>query len=166
MSKYFTPLHCKYVEPWRYLQEGWSANDGTDRWELTDEFGFYSHILKRYAKVPVGFRFDKASVPTLPVIYSAYGGRYTRAACGHDWLCKEGWVRREVADKVFLELMRYENEEEIEAMVQAGVDAETVAGRTEELENRARSMYAGVRLYSKVVASRNLIPDLWLEDDT
>jgi hypothetical protein len=149
MTAFLSPLRCEYVPPWEYMNEGWNDNDGTDRWQLTEPFKFHSDVLHKTDEVPFGFRFDKASVPTLPVIYANFGGRYTRAACIHDWLCRMQRVERKKADLVFLEFMRFENSQELQAMYAAGVDDDDIADRKASLEGRAQMMYAAVALYTK-----------------
>lgn len=150
MSAFLTPLQCEYVPPWRYLDNsGWHENDGTDRWQMTSPFEYYSSLLRRKVVCEVGFRFDKSSVPTLPALYAEFGGRYTRPAAVHDKLCREGYVGREKCDKVFLEAMQLENEEELADMVKSGASAEEVADYRVKLMSRARLMYLAVCLYTK-----------------
>lgn len=149
MSAFLSALRCEYVPPWEYLHEGWNDNDGTDRWQLTEPLKFHSDVLRKTDEVPLGFRFDKASVPTLPMMYANFGGRYTRPACVHDWLCRMGRVSREKADRVFLEFMRLENAQELQAMYAAGVDDDDIADRNAVLEGRAQMMYAAVALFTK-----------------
>ena len=100
--------------------------------------------------MPLGFRFDKATVPTLPMMYANFGGRYTRPACIHDWLCRAGRIDRAKADLVFLEFMRLENSMELQAMYAAGIDDDDIADRKASTEGRAQMMYAAVALVTKL----------------
>lgn len=74
--------------------------------------------------VPAGFQTDLASVPRLPVIYLAVGGRGHKAAVLHDYLYKTGIYDREVCDGLFYE-----------ALVESGVN-----------KFYARMMHSGVRV--------------------
>lgn len=68
---------------------------------------FYSKSLKRVITVPAGFVTDGASVPRLPFVYLAVGGRAKRAAAVHDWLYQTNGTRtRRQSDIVFLEGMK------------------------------------------------------------
>lgn len=149
MSGFLTPLVLEYVEPWRYSTPAiWSDNDGTARWRLARRFDYHSSLLDQIVSVMPGFYTDLASVPTLPVMYSLFGGRYARPAVVHDHLCRQGYVRRETCDKVFLEAMRLENALELSAMRDSGEDEEALSQKAAALEGQAYSMYLGVRLYS------------------
>lgn len=141
MSQFLSELCEKLVDPY--------ANDGTGMWGLTEEFQYYSSSLKRTVVVPRGFVYDHASVPRIPLIYDQFGNRYHRPALVHDYLCREGHVKRNRADRVFLEAMRLQNAEELSEMHAQGVDEETIAERARALEGRAQLMFAGVVLYSK-----------------
>lgn len=150
MSAFLTPLECRYIDPWRYWNNGgWHSNDGVDRWQLTSPFRYRSDLLRKTVEVPLGFRFDKASVPTLPFIYAAFGGRYTKPACVHDFLCRDKKIKREKADLVFLEAMRTENADEIQAMRDQGEDDDEIYERKAEIEGRAQMMYMAVAAYTK-----------------
>lgn len=149
MSGFLTPLVLEYVEPWRYnTPEIWSDNDGTARWRVATRFDYHSSLLEQIVSVDPGFYTDLASVPVLPVMYSLFGGRYARPAVVHDYLCRQGYLRRETCDKVFLEAMRLENALELATMNDSGADRDSVAERAAELEGQTYSMYVGVRLYS------------------
>lgn len=149
MSGFLTPLMLEYVEPWRYnTPEPWSDNDSTARWRLARRFDYYSSLLGQIVSVEQGFYTDLASVPVLPVMYSLFGGRYARPAVIHDHLCNQGYLRRELCDKVFLEAMRLENALETSAMRDSGADTDTVSEKASALEGQAYSMYVGVRLYT------------------
>ncbi len=68
---------------------------------------FYSKSLKRVICVPTGFVTDGASVPRLPFVFLACGGRAKQAAAIHDYLYQtHGTRNRRQADIVFLEAMR------------------------------------------------------------
>lgn len=141
MSKFLTPLECRYVPPWAFSGI-WTDNNGTDRWQLSDAFKYRSTLLKRTVEIPEGFRFDRATVPDL--LSPNFAGRFTRSSCVHDWLIDR--IERRKADRVFLEAMRCEIAEELEAMQEAGIDADEIAERKGSLEGRAQLMYAAVSL--------------------
>lgn len=150
MSDFLTPLRLEYVNPWEYRNDGpWHENDGVARWQLLEPFKYYSSVLARVVTVPEGFRSDLASVPTLPLAYSLFGTRYSRAAVVHDYLCRYRLLAREQADRVFLEAMRLENAMEVVAMTRSGKDQDDINEHRAKLEGRAFSMYMGVSLYTK-----------------
>ena len=105
MSEFRSSLEIKLICPW--------ANEGRGEWEYLSDLRYYSDLLQEEVIVYKGFRFDMASVPRLPLAFALYGGRYVRPAGVHDLFCYNGAIPREVADKVFLEAMRVENEEEL-----------------------------------------------------
>lgn len=146
---FLSPLRAEYVPPWRYGGDAWQPNNGTSCWQLTEPFQLYSRVLKRAVSLPAGFRFDKASVPALPLMYAEFGDRFTRSAAGHDWLCRMRRVPRAKADRAFLEWMRAEIAEELDAMRAAGVDDDEIADQHARLEGRAQLMYAAVVAYTK-----------------
>lgn len=74
MSAFRTPLDCREVDECGGL------------WELLAPLVFTSGLLGRDITVPTGFVTDFASVPRLPVIYLAEGGKGNKAAVVHDWL--------------------------------------------------------------------------------
>lgn len=135
-SKFLTPLELRLVSPW--------ANEGRGEWEFLSDLKYYSELLQQGVVVYKGFRYDQASVPRIPLGYALYGGRYARAAGIHDFYCRNKAIPRKLADKVFLEAMRAENEEELLA---TGDDPE----RRARLEGQAITMYSAVRLYSKML---------------
>jgi len=148
VNTFLTELYAKYVPPWLYNHDEWQPNSGTSCWELTDVFRFYSQTLHHPVEVPTGFRFDKATVPSLPFMYAEFGDRFLRAACGHDYLCRSRMVPRPTADLVFLELMRAEIAEELDAMRRAGADEDSIQDVSKRLEGRALLMYAAVSAYT------------------
>ena len=141
MSEFRSPLQLELVCPW--------AHDGRGEWEYLSDLRYYSDMLQLETIVQAGSRTDLASVPRLPLAFALYGGRYGRSAGVHDWYCRNGAIPRKVADKVFLEAMRVENEEEIQAMIKSGASEEEVSERRSALEGQARAMYAGVRVGAK-----------------
>lgn len=63
--------------------------------------------------VPSGFQTDLASVPRVPIVYTAWGDRAHREAVLHDYLYRIGcWptVTREEADLIFREAMISRNQ--------------------------------------------------------
>ncbi len=140
VSKFLTGLHVELFDPY--------ANDGTGLWMLTAAFRYYSTLLRKEIEVPYGFVHDFASVPRLPLMYAVAGNRYHRAAVVHDYLCRSRQVRRDRADKVFLEAMQLQNREEIVQMAADGRQDE-IEDRKVALEGRAQGMYVAVALYTK-----------------
>ena len=138
MSEFRSPLQIQLITPW--------ANDGRGEWEFLSDLLYYSDLLQQEVVVFKGFRFDGASVPRLPLAYALYGGRYFRSAGVHDLFCRYGAVPRDVADKVFLEAMRVENEEELASL---NLDEEELQDHRARLEGQALTMYAGVRVGAK-----------------
>ena len=138
MSEFHSPLELRLICPW--------ANDGRGEWELLSDLLYYSDLLQQEVIVHKSFRFDQASVPRLPLAYALYGGRYSRSSAVHDLFCRNGAIPREVADKVFLEAMRVENEEELASMT----DDTELEDHKARLEGQALTMYAAVRIGSVV----------------
>ncbi len=141
MSQFLTLLEIRLACPW--------ANDGTGQWEGTKVFRYYSSLLKQEIEVPVGLSSDLASVPKVPVVFLMFGGRYAMPAYIHDYLTRYRRFPREKCDLVFLEAMRLQNDMELAAMSEAGVDQDEIVERKQALEGRATAMYAGVASYTK-----------------
>lgn len=74
-------------------------------WSLTQPLSFDSKVLGGRVTVPVGFVTDFASVPRVPVVYLAEGGRGDKAAVIHDWLYTTQAVDRATADAVLREAL-------------------------------------------------------------
>lgn len=141
MSQFISDLVVTLVDP--------HAGDGTGLWQQVEEFQYYSTLLKKTVVVPKGFVHDFASVPRVPLLYDNMGNRYHRPATIHDYLCREGYVDRKKCDRVFLEAMRLQNDEEIAEMRLAGEDDDEIVERRAAIEGRAQAMYAAVVLYTK-----------------
>lgn len=92
-------------------------------WVVTAPLKYQSELLNCVVVVPYWFEsaepdpadadscfeMDMASVPRLPIIYSAWGDRVHREAVLHDYLYRVNsrpQVSREQADEVFLEAMK------------------------------------------------------------
>jgi hypothetical protein len=73
-------------------------------WELREEVGYRGRDAT--FTVPVGFRTDFASVPTVFVWLIPRYGVYTKAAIVHDYLCREAPVNRADADGIFRRALR------------------------------------------------------------
>jgi hypothetical protein len=93
VSHYITPLQVEDVDEFA----------GT--WRLTGPLVFVSDLLLRTITVPQGFVTDFASVPRLPVIYLAEGGKGEKAATLHDWAYSSQFVPREQADALLREAL-------------------------------------------------------------
>lgn len=74
-------------------------------YSLLNPLVYCSAILERTLVVPAGFVTDFASVPRLPVVYLAAGGKGERAAVVHDWLYSTESVERATADAVLREAL-------------------------------------------------------------
>ena len=97
MSQFITELDV-YLKPER--------DDAI--WVLDKPLVYYSSLLKSTLNVPVGFETDLSSVPRVPFIYSAWGGRAHREGVIHDYLFRTDSfpsVSFSMANKVFLEAM-------------------------------------------------------------
>ena len=80
---------------------------GDSTWELVEALRYVG--AKERFVVPVGFRTDFASVPSLFVWLIPRYGRYTKSAILHDYLCTEahaGRFDRDDADGIFRRTMR------------------------------------------------------------
>lgn len=56
--------------------------------------------------IPEGFETDLASVPRLPIVYFAVGGRGHKAAVLHDWLYSRALYPRLICDQYFYHALR------------------------------------------------------------
>lgn len=88
--------------------------DGT--WRLLAPLRYESKLLGRMIEVPADFITDFASVPRLPLVYLAAGGRGNKAAVIHDWLYTTQEVARSIADSVLAEAMAVIDAAHFEAM--------------------------------------------------
>jgi hypothetical protein len=75
-----------------------------ETWELREEVGYRAR--EETFTVPVGFRTDFASVPTVFVWLIPRYGVYTKAAILHDFLCRLAPVSRADADGIFRRALR------------------------------------------------------------
>lgn len=133
------------------------ANDGTGQWILLQPLIFYSSLAGKEITAPEGFSTDFASVPKGVAIWGLFGGRYARPAVIHDYCVRQRvFVRREKADRLFLEAMRLENSLELKSLQRQGVDYETIQERSRALEGRCYTMYLAVLGYTKT--------GLWKQD--
>jgi hypothetical protein len=135
VSEFRSPLELRLITPW--------AHEGRGEWEFISDLIYYSDLLQTETIVYAGFRYDKASVPRLPLAFALFGERYARSAGVHDLLCRNRAIPRNIADKVFLEAMRVENEEELASL---DGDEDDLRNRRAVLEGQALTMYAGVRV--------------------
>jgi hypothetical protein len=74
-------------------------------WTLLADFSYRSDLLGRVLTVPQGFVTDFASVPRLPFVYLAAGGKGDKAAVIHDWAYSTQFCDRATADKLLREAM-------------------------------------------------------------
>lgn len=83
--------------------------DGSNNVFMLEEPLLYLSDLIGEVEVPVGFQTDFASVPRVPLVYSAYGGRSHRSATIHDYLFRIDCTPKVTfskANRVFLEAMK------------------------------------------------------------
>lgn len=66
---------------------------------------YRSALLKRWIKVPAGFKTDLASIPRPLWAILPKSGKYDKAAVVHDYLYAVNGVTREEADQVLREAM-------------------------------------------------------------
>ena len=81
-----------------------SEEDG--KWILTAPLKYQSRIYKGIIEVPAGFETDLASVPRVPIAYTAFGNRAHRESVVHDYLYQKHLVGKAKADRIFLEAMK------------------------------------------------------------
>lgn len=67
---------------------------------------FYVVLQGKEIVIPEGFETDLASVPRIPVVYLAVGGRGHKAAVLHDWLYSTAMFSRLVCDQYFYHALR------------------------------------------------------------
>jgi hypothetical protein len=75
------------------------------RWELLQDLTYLSDLTKKAYTVPAGFITDFASVPHLPIVYLLAGNAATLASVVHDHLYQTAQEPKDVADRVFAEIM-------------------------------------------------------------
>jgi hypothetical protein len=96
MSKFLTELRAP-------------LKNGSETVYVLEESLIYQSDLAGRVEVPTGFETDLASVPRLPLVYWAFGGRAHREAVIHDCLYlidSNPGVDCSIANKVFLEAMK------------------------------------------------------------
>lgn len=93
MSKFLTSLDVRDVDEFAGL------------WELTAPLAYDSELLGKVIVVPSGFVTDFASIPRLPFVYWAEGGKGSKAAVVHDWIYSAQSVDRKTADQVLREAL-------------------------------------------------------------
>jgi hypothetical protein len=76
------------------------------KWVLMAPLKYQSKIFKGIIEVPEGFETDLASVPRVPIAYTAFGNRAHREAVVHDYLYQKHLVGKAKADRIFLEAMK------------------------------------------------------------
>jgi hypothetical protein len=106
-----------------FVTEGglWPIGDGN--WRVTHAFtvkAIEDSGTEHVITVPVGFETDLASVPRLPLIYMALGGKGPKSSVVHDWLYAQQ-AGKWFADDVFRALLRIEETDEIAEQMYAGV---------------------------------------------
>lgn len=107
--------------------------------------------------VPAGFEYD-ASIPNLALVRRIAGSPYDpdleAAACVHDWLYQTNWLPRDVADRIYLVLLRWAGVSEWRAWLHyrmlrmfggaayriSDADADYIDVITEELRNDGRDI--------------------------
>ena len=67
---------------------------------------FYVMLGGKEVIIPTEFKTDLASVPRIPIVYLAVGGRGHKAAVVHDWLYQTGIYPRKECDAFFYHALR------------------------------------------------------------
>ena len=67
---------------------------------------FYVMLGGKEVIIPADFKTDLASVPRIPIVYLAVGGRGHKAAVVHDWLYQTGLYPRKECDEFFYHALR------------------------------------------------------------
>jgi hypothetical protein len=93
MSRFLTPLQVQEVDEFANL------------WKLLAPLRYQSDLLGRVVEVPAGFVTDFASVPRLPFVFLAEGGKGDQAAVAHDWAYSTRFVDRATADALLREAL-------------------------------------------------------------
>lgn len=82
-------------------------------WELCDDFGFYSAIVKEWIVVPKGFRTDGCSVPSFAL--SLVGYVADEPGYVHDWLYTTQRYPRATCDMILREMLLVRGYDHIKA---------------------------------------------------
>ena len=85
------------------LLSGTLLDDTT--WRLDKPLYFYTAKNNRVVTVPAGSTTDGCSVPRLPWIYAALGGRYHRSGALHDYIYRMSVYPREDCDDLLYEAL-------------------------------------------------------------
>lgn len=75
------------------------------RWELLQDLTYLCELSGKAYTVPAGTITDFASVPRLPMVYLLAGNTAHLAAVVHDHLYQSAQEPKQVADRVFAEIM-------------------------------------------------------------
>ena len=75
------------------------------RWTLDKPLFCYSAKNQKVFKTPAGSTTDGCSVPRLPWIYAALGGRYHRSGALHDYIYRMSVCPREDCDNLLYEAL-------------------------------------------------------------
>jgi len=79
---------------------------GDEVWMLTSPLRYYSSLVDAEIEAPTGFVTDFASVPRVPVAYTAFGNRAHRESVIHDYLYQTHLASKNASDRIFLEAMK------------------------------------------------------------
>lgn len=116
---------------------------GDGKYRLEKPFHYVPRSRERVVIVPIGFESDLASVPRIPVIFAAYGGRGSWAAIIHDYLCHQAQDHvpdRRIADEIFLEALQDAGMSQAEAWpMYIAVQSKTTAIRDDQWANEPES---------------------------
>lgn len=80
-----------------------------DHFMLLSDLDFISEKYGLQISVPRRFVSDGPSLRRYPILYAIFGNKGKRAAVIHDWLYRNGVIRRSVADGVFKEALQKSN---------------------------------------------------------
>lgn len=113
MSAFLTPFIAELIDD--------ASADGRGTWEMAAELDYQSDVLQAWqqannvtpadgiVRVPIHFRTDFASIPRLPIVFLACGGRATRPSVPHDYGYSTHYAPKPIIDKMFLESMLLTN---------------------------------------------------------
>ena len=95
----------------KFLTELAVQEVGEGTWQLLGDLKYQSELFNGIIVAPVGFLTDFASVPRVPIAYTAFGDRAHRESTLHDFLYFTALVSKVMADKIFLEAMKARNKQ-------------------------------------------------------
>lgn len=132
-------MASEFLDPLRLEQTGWK--DGRPVWMTLTPLRYRSDLLGITLVVPAKMISDLASVPRLPILWLATGGRGPRSAVLHDMPYQFGFWLRDVEESGGGR--RYVRKDEADAVFYESLEADPMSGANRV---RAWEMLAGVRI--------------------